>query len=249
MSESLNYIEAYFTGQLSDTERKQFEQQCEADEDFAADVAFYITSRQAVKEKLLEEKRRLWTEGETRSETIVPGSIRGKRIQISTWMSYAVAALLIFAVTFYFLNRPETPHQLADNYFKKKYTEIGQTMDAEGDSLQIGITAYNAHDYPKAISIFQNIYRAHPENSDAKMYTGIVYLKLEDYDKAIKEFDELAAIKGMRVNLGVFLKALTLMHRDKGNDRKEAKALLEEVVKHSLTGSAQAKEWLEDWKE
>lgn len=246
MSESLNYIEAYFTGQLSDAEKRQFERQCEANQEFAADVAFYITSRHAVREKLLEEKRHLWADTEARPEKIATSPVTGKIMMLNRWATYAVAACLIIAVGLYFLNRPENPHQLADNYFNQTYSQLSQTMDGSIDSLQMGIALYNKQDYQKALSYFQDVYRAHPDNNDAKLYTGIVYLKLKDYDNAILQFDELAT-KTLKINSGLFLKAVALMQRDKGDDSKNAKVLLEQIVQTPLAGSMQAKEWLKHW--
>lgn len=249
MNESLNYIEAYFTGQLSDAEKRRFEQQCEADHEFATDVAFYITSRQAIREKLLEEKRLLWSNVEKQEEqNVIASSTPVKKMMFTRWVTYAAAACFILAMSLYFLYAPENPHRLANNYLKENYARLSQTMDGSTDSLQMGIALYNKQDYTTALAYFRSVYLAHPDYNDAKLYMGIVYLQLKDYDNAIVQFDELST-KKLRVNNGPFLKAVALLQRDKGNDRKEAKALLEQVVKIPLAGSIQAKEWLKNWKD
>ncbi|MEJ7768780.1 MAG: tetratricopeptide repeat protein [Chitinophagaceae bacterium] len=248
MSDSLNYIEAYFEGQLSDAEKTQFERQCVEDEIFAADVAFYITSRQASKEKLLEEKKHSWLNLAKEADSRPVASTPGKRFTMSTWVAFAAAACLVFAVVFYFLNTSVSPRQLADIYLKENYGQLSQTMDGSTDSLQLGIAAYNKNDFNKALVYFQSIYQAHPDNSDAKMYTGLVYLRLKDHDKAIREFDELAAMKNLKINSGSFLKAVALMQRDKANDKTAARNILQSVVQEHLAGSEQAGKWLKSAK-
>ncbi|MEJ7680066.1 MAG: hypothetical protein WKG06_19840 [Segetibacter sp.] len=56
MSETLEYIEAYFEKGLSNAERQLFEERCVDDENFAKEVAFYVMSREAIREELTEQK-------------------------------------------------------------------------------------------------------------------------------------------------------------------------------------------------
>jgi tetratricopeptide (TPR) repeat protein len=271
MSASLTYIEAYFTGQLSDAEKQEFEKQCVEDESFAADVAFYITARQGIRERLLEEKNIVWaadqsrgqavvanmqgtrspevspTEEETRSRPVSPE--RARKVSMAGWISYAAAACLILAFAFYFLNRQETPDRLASKYVEQNYVQLGTTMNATTDSLQLGITAYNRRDYQKALGYFEGISPSNPEISEARKNAGLAYLMSNNYDKAIERFDQLAAMNELEVNSGTFLKALALMKRNNPGDMPAARGLLNQVVRDSLAGSKQAREWLADWKE
>ena len=270
MSASLTYIEAYFTGQLSDAERQQFEKQCVEDESFASEVAFYITARQGIRENLLEEKTSSWAADEAPGQAIlanmqstrVPGVAtdeetgrlvgspgRGRKISIAGWISYAAAACLILAFTFYFLNRPDTPNRLASKYVEENYVQLGTTMNATTDSLQLGITAYNQHDYQKALIYFESISQSHPEISEARKNAGLAYLMLNNYEKALERFDQLASMTQLEVNSGSFLKALTLMKRNNPGDKPAARGLLNQVVRDNLAGSKQAREWLADWNE
>ena len=60
MPGTMEYIESYFQQTLNSEERAAFEARCERDEEFAKDVAFYITARQAIREELLGQKVNEW---------------------------------------------------------------------------------------------------------------------------------------------------------------------------------------------
>jgi hypothetical protein len=45
----------------------------------------------------------------------------------------------------------------------------------------------------------------------------------------------------------LFLKAVTLMQRNKQGDKEKAKQLLEQVKDQNLEGSKEAEEWLRKW--
>src|ERR1051326_2759119 len=99
MSVPLQYIDDYFNKQLTDTEKLQFEEQCREDRDFARDVAFYINAREAIRQKLLEEKVKLWTADEQE----IKGSILKKLI--GKCLPYAAAACLLVVILLIFLSR------------------------------------------------------------------------------------------------------------------------------------------------
>ena len=46
-------------------------------------------------------------------------------------------------------------------------------------------------------------------------------------------------------NAGKFYHALTLLKRNQGGDKQQAKLLLEQVVQNDLEGKATAQDWLE----
>lgn len=254
MSKSLEYIEAYFEKKLSIQEKQIFEDRCIQDTNFAGEVAFYISSRKAIQQKLLEQKRNQWSVDETvpainepdTKITLPSGLAPVKRMVLHKWLPYVAAACLLLAVATYSFYSQETTHQLAKEYVKT-LTHIDQNMGS-ADSLQQGINAYNKGDYDTALYVFQNIYQAYPDYSDAKKYIGLVYLMKEDYDKALIHFDELSQRKDLVSNPGLFLKAVTLLERNKKGDKENAKALLEKVVQDDKLGHRkEAAEWLKKW--
>src|SRR5580698_9151391 len=60
MTDTFDYIESYFAGHCTETEKQQFEERCVQDQAFAEDVALYIQSRAILKEELLAAKKTAW---------------------------------------------------------------------------------------------------------------------------------------------------------------------------------------------
>jgi len=67
---------------------------------------------------------------------------------------------------------------------------------------------------------------------------------IQGWRQALQQFDELANMKDLYSNSGDFLKAVTLLERNKPGDKEEAKKLLQKVVHENEDGSQEAGEWL-----
>lgn len=245
MSEQEQYIEAYFKGQLNDQEKLQMEELCLNDPSFAKKVALYITIEEGIRQKLLDQKKQQWTESAEVTKTVKV--VQFKKSMLRKLIPYMAAASLLVAVVLIYLLSINSPQKLASQYVSENLTSLSQTMNVSADSLQQGIAAYNKKDYNKALLIFDKVSQTHPDNINAKKYKGLVYLVTKDYDKALQEFDELSSIKEAYKNPGAFLKAVTMLQRNKKDDKSEAKRLLELVVKEKSEGSKVAERWLEKW--
>lgn len=242
MQETLEYIEAYFSHTLNSEERGAFELRCVQDEAFAKEVAFYLTTRNAARELLMAEKQKY---AGLHQSTTTAAPV--KKLVLRKWIAYAAAACIILFVGSYFIFKSPDPQQLANRYIEENYTLLSQTMDASHDSLQLGIAAYRRKDFEQAIVLFEGVRQRDPQNSDAKKYAGLAYLRLNNYDKALECFKALAAMNGLYSNSGDFLQAVTLMKRNRAGDKEKAKQLLQKVVRDNEEGNQQAKEWLDKW--
>ncbi len=253
-------IERYLHNEMSTEELEAFEKELAANEELASLLSVYKTvdmemvytdadrqQEMALKESLQKLNTRYFSEEINESVKMASAPIR--KMGDRRWMAYAVAAaLLLFVAGYYYFNQ-STPEQLAKKYIAGNLSQLSQTMDGSRDSLQLGIAAYNSKEYSKALSMFSGVYTAHPDNVDAKKYTGLTYLMMDDYTHALNTFSELAAIKGLYSNPGMFLQAVTLLQRDAQSDRSNAKQLLERVVHDKQEGYRNAEEWLKKWKE
>jgi len=239
--EAIEYIDSYFQQTMNEDERKVFEKKCEEGESFAQEVAFYIMTRDSLREELLQQKQAAW-----RVKSIIddlPFIPTLKKSFANRWITYAAAACLVLAVSVYFFETNPSPKKLAENYIKTNYSNLSLTMDASRDSLQLGIDAYNNKQYDKALRLFKSIEKTDTQNSDAKKYAGLTYMQKEEYDSALLQFDALAKMKGLFSNSGDFLKAVALMGRNKPGDKDKAKMLLQKVLSQKEEGSDKAAEW------
>jgi tetratricopeptide (TPR) repeat protein len=242
MNELWNHIDDYFNGLLSPEDKQKFEQRCETDEQFADEVALYISSRDAMRAQLLEQKRNEWKilgnapVAEMKKEET-------KVVKINRWYMLAAAASVIGII---FLLNPfsKSAEELANDYVKNNLEQLSVNMDGGKDSLQTGINLYNKKEYAKALIIFNDLYTKDSSQTDALKFAGLTYMMQNNTDEAISKFDELAAKQNLFSNPGLFYKALVLLKRNKGDDTREAKKLLQQVVDRQLEGSKEAAEWL-----
>jgi tetratricopeptide (TPR) repeat protein len=244
MNETFDYIDSYFTGRCTDTERQQFEDRCVDDQAFAEEVAFYIQTRGMLKEELLNTKKTAWAAASKTAagENSADGKT-GKLRLLYLAASAAAAAVAVLAISLYLLTRPSGPAELAATYIHTRYDHLSQTLDGTRDSLAEGITAYNNQKFDKALGFFTAL--AHHGNTDALLYSGLAYLRLQQYDQALQQFDTLANLTSLYSNPGPFLKAVTLLQRKNPGDRETARGLLQDIVRRQLDGSREAAAWLE----
>lgn len=241
MSETLVHIDNYFGGTLTTAERLAFEKRCEEDEAFAEEVAFYIASRDAIKKEAhLERKKEFEELYRQHTPASRPEGIVRKLVP---YISAAAACLLVFFAWMLFM-KPADPRKLASAYIDNNLSTLSITMSAAKDSVQIGIANYNDKHYAEAEKIFKSLKADNEVAPDAIKYLGILYLQTGRYDEAIAQFDTLAKYGTLFANPALFYKAVVLMKRSASGDREAAKDLLEEVVKKDLSGSKEAREWL-----
>ncbi len=243
MEETLDYIDRYFQGELSEADRLAFEQRCETDNSFAEAVAFYIKARQGLKQELLEAKRADFDQlyRQLSEQSAKP---RARLRKLVTYIGTAAAAVLLF-LGWYLLFRHPSPQQLANQYIHTNFSMLSVTMSSKPDSLQQGLAAFNQRDYAAAERILSAL--SQQNDPEAGKYLGILYLVNDQYDKAIIQFDALANNPHLYSNPGLFYKAITLMKRSVGDDRRQAKTLLQEIVDKDLAGSSEAAGWLRNF--
>jgi tetratricopeptide (TPR) repeat protein len=249
MSETLEYIENYFTSELSTSEKEAFENRCESDPAFAEEVAFYISARQNLRNELYAQKKREFDElYETLSSSNTLSSSKPSPGLLKTLLPYisAAAACVLLFLGWQFFNNQPSPQQQADLYIKKNLVSIGTTMGPGADSLRLGTIAFNNKNYAEAERIFQQLSSRHPYQAEAIKNLGILYLVTGRYDKAIIQFDVLSTFDQLHANQGPFYKAIALMKRSASGDVDEARSILQEVIRKDLPGSNEARTWLKN---
>jgi tetratricopeptide (TPR) repeat protein len=242
MKENMEYIDNYFTGTMTSEEKKEFEQRLSSDRDFAEDVAFYMSAMQVAREESTEEKKNRFKELYHQSNHAIARPASGVR-KLWPYMSAAAAVIIVFMGWMLFFKAP-SPQQLADRYITKELRDLPVKMGTLEDSLAKGTDLYNEGKLSEALQIFENLTVTRPRSNEAKEFTGIVFLRLNQYDNALRYFKLLENQKGLHSNPGIFYEALTLLKRNLPGDEAEARKLLQQVVDQDLAKSEIAEEWL-----
>ncbi|HTN06909.1 tetratricopeptide repeat protein [Agriterribacter sp.] len=248
---NMEQIESYLSGDMPSEEKLRFEANLESDTKLSELLHIYRTidaemhntekysSREADLRNTLQQLNAVYFKSEV---PVIQMSSR-KQWYRAVMSAAAVFVLMLAGYSLFFKSSSNTS-ALADRYVKENLLHLSLTMDGAKDSLQQGIAAYNKKAYAQAIQLFEAVYKAHPDNSDAIKYAGITYLVTKAYTKALACFDELAAKKELFSNPGMFLKAVTLLQRDLQGDKEQAEQLLQQVVNEKSDGSKEAARWL-----
>lgn len=235
MNNDLSYIESYFNDTLSDTERSAFEQRLLEDPELARQVGFYLTTVHAIRESYVQERKDRFRQ--------LYQPIGGKVRRIWMYVSSAAAALVIMFGAFLF--RSASAVRLADEYIDKNLGEISVTMGTT-DSLTHAKELYNQDKLSESLVIFQALSRDSLP-ADPLKFSGFVYLRQSNYDKAIACFLKIEKSE-LQSNPGAFYHALTLMKRNAKGDKEAAISLLKTVADNQLAYANVAAGWLKKLK-
>ena len=241
--DKMQYIDDFFQGKLSGDEGKLFGEKITRDPSFAADVAFYLSSRQVAHELANEEKKKRFKElytGTNGKHTIQKtGKVRVIRYAMYVAMAAAVLAAII--VTF---SRSDSPKSYADAYISKNYAKISPTMGKQ-DEMQKAVDLYNEGKFVTSLAAFENIISKDSTLFYPLEYAGLAALQIPEYDKALQYFSRLEKFHA-HSNPAVLLQAVTLMKRNQSGDKQQARLLLKKVKDHDLDGKETAEKWLEE---
>jgi len=246
MENNLEYIDAYFSGALDTEQRKEFEQKLAADRNFAEEVAFYVSTRQVLKEELATEKKEWFRQLAAQPPAQSSSRKENSPNKVLIYRLAAAAALVgvIFLSWYLFFQKPSSPNDLADNYVKGNLETFSVEMGDQSDPLQQGLQLYNERKLNEALNKFEEIIQRDSSAFNAKKYAGIVYLRQSNYDKALQYFQQLGTDTTRFSNPSIFYQALTLMKRNAPGDKQQAKLLLQQVFDKALEGKETAGQWL-----
>ena len=247
MEENLEYIDAYFQRMLDTEEIKRFEQRLAEDNDFAEEVAFYLSAKQSLKQEADVEKKEWFRQLLDQQAPVINIDRRStQRIWIYRLSAAAAVIIVAFFAWSIFFSNSASPEQAADNYINTELKPLGVTMSAELDSTQNGLRLYNSGQYDSAVVIFDAISQRDPGKYEPKKYAGIAYLQLGNYEKALQYFRQFEK-DTLYSNPSIFYQALTLLKRNLPGDKEKAKELLEHVRDNGLEGKEFARRWLDKW--
>lgn len=238
----MEYIDDYFNRSNTAEQKQQFEQRIIHDISFAEEVAFYISTHNIVKEQLQTERKERFRKAFEAQKAALP-----RKQPVKQMWKYAVAACAVVAAMVFswlLMGTGRTPEQLANEYIQQNWKNLDIAMSGAPDSLQQGLTLFNAGKQEAALLLFENIMKNDPANFMAKKYAGIAALRQSQYDKALSYFAALAKDTTLHSNPGLFYQAVALLKRNGPGDLDLGKKLLREVATNDLEGRKEAEQWL-----
>ena len=242
--DSLEHIDAYFKGHPSPEEASQFEKRVLEDPAFANEVADYLNALAVARAANTQEQkhrfRKLY-----QLQAPKPAGVHKINLRTRRWLPLAAAAAILIIVAFTWLlsSRHADPSSLADRYIQQNLTLLPLKMGGT-DQTQKGIVLYNSGRFTEAAHQFEELLQADSLNPTALLNTGIVSLRVGNYDKALELFTKLEKHTDPHVNPALFYEAITLMRRDNAGDADHAKLLLRWIVREELNRKQDAQELL-----
>jgi len=248
MENILENIDAYFSETLSAEERKDFERKVVEDKNFAEQVAFYLSAREAAKEEVALQKKEWFRQ--LLKENPATGKVKHlvpvRRIGIYRLAAAASVIGLLFLGWYLFFNEAKgNPEKMASEYFDKelKNFSVGMGKIEQQDSIKRGENLYNDGKLVEAAQYFETMIQRNGSDDEAIKDAGITQLALGNYESALSYFKKLEKFQ-LVSNPGLFYQAVTLMKRNQPNDIELAKQLLNQVRDRKLEGSEIAEQWL-----
>lgn len=180
--------EEFLNGSYSEDEILELLDQKSDDPMIAHEISFRNEVNEALRDKNFHELRSLIKDKLNAQSSLFKQGIQ--RNIIKTWHLAAASFSLILVVggLWYVLsNKPYSTERLVSKYYKPAHP-ILQVRSVElnsDDALKEAFSFYQQNDYTNALKYFGTI-----ENQiTAKFYSGVCYIELEQYDKAISSFE------------------------------------------------------------
>jgi tetratricopeptide (TPR) repeat protein len=239
------YIDDYFNKKLTTEEIKQFEEKIITDQEFAEQVAFYVSAKQMLKEEVIKEKKEWFRQLAGGNKAVMYEFRKApvKKMWVYRLATAAAVLIIVFMGWSLFFNKSVDTQKLADKYIEQNFKTLPIKMSANEDSLQRGLKLYNDGQLDTSLKIFESILQKDSTNIPAKKDAGIVYLRLGNYNKALLYFQQLEK-SSLYANPAALYYALTIMKRNQLGDKEHARQLLQKVVDNDLDGKETAHEWL-----
>lgn len=238
MSEKLDHIDDFFKGELDAEQLESFERRIAEDPGFAEEVAFYLSSTATLRQRVTEDRkahfRKLYDNTNERTH---------RTITLWPYLT-AAASIIVILLGVYLLYPSASPQKIADGYINKNLSTLPVVMSSNEDSIQRGLRLYNEGRFNEASKAFAEILKNNPDQYKVREYAGIVSLRINNYDNALKHFEQLSKATHLYANSGNFYISLTLLKRNRPGDAQKAKALLTQIVNEGEANEEAARELL-----
>ena len=180
-------FEEYIDGNLSEEEFLRTFPRQNMDPDLESEISLREEVNDALRDKSFLEFRQLVENGMNHSSGL---SRLLRKDALKTWHLAAASFALILVVggLWYILsNKPYSTERLVSKYYKPAHPilQVRSLEMGSDDALKEAFSYYQQNDFANALKYFTTL-----ENQiTAKFYSGVCYIELEQFDKAIKSFE------------------------------------------------------------
>jgi tetratricopeptide (TPR) repeat protein len=214
-------IELYLAGEMTEAESAAFSINIDNDTELKETVTLYKSLQenyiQIENSKIGENELR-----ETLKNTSTNYFTTTKEAKVfsfkNTYKILAVAASIIFA---FLIIKPlvfNSNKNLFDSYYEQEELSVQR---GEADSILKAIQFFNKKDYQQALNLLEPITATKKDANDITIAKGECYLNLNQYDKALQSFEQVAAKNSLYKDRAIWLIAMTYLKQDKKNDCKK----------------------------
>jgi tetratricopeptide (TPR) repeat protein len=216
-------IEQYLAGELSPEETKAFENRIKSDPELAEKVGVYRSLSENLKSRFTSEQvERQLRESLSAIAKAEVGNKSGKVISLQWYHWAAAASLALIAVFWFYTTTSITPQY--DDYSNHGSLSLAERGD---DSLKHQAEdAFNSGNYDQAISFFNRLLDADPDNTELQLYKGISLLELDRYKEAEAIFHVIKNSETIYQDKAMWYLALSAL---KQKDYDKCKTLLDQL--------------------
>ncbi len=188
MTENNHLIEEFLDGNLKSKGIQLFLQQKEKDSLFAEEYAIRLEINEAIQDKDLIEFRKMLDDQRNRFAKKSP-YLKARRDVLKSWhLAAASFSLVVVAGGLWYIlsNQSASTDKIVSKYYKPA-SPINQVRSAKmntEESMKEAFSLYRENNFESALLYFNTI----GNQITAKFYSGICYIELKDYNKAIESF-------------------------------------------------------------
>ena len=184
----------YLAHTLSDSEREAFEQRCESDSEFAAEVKIQLKARYFERSTARDAfKNRIREHLETKAQE---KPIR----KISASYYWAAAAVIVLFVGGWWWQymRPLSLQQVYSHYYDTPSMISRNAFD--GPNWEQAMALYEEGNYEEAIRALEYLLRnsAFEQAAEARLFMGICYMEQAHFKEALHSFDQIPEASALR---------------------------------------------------
>jgi hypothetical protein len=248
--EEIKRIDDYLLEYLNETDRLEFDSLMEENIKLKNETILYAEINDAIRETDVLKLRATLSEiaeenkQSTKIRKFIPDNIQNKHLR---YVGVAASAAAIISAGFFTLTQEKNTSESIFKQAYHPYEAIGLIRSAPISSPSFkGIDLYNERKYDAAIAQFDIVLKENNEHPMCNFYTGLCYMEKSNFEKAIISFQKVITEKdNLFTEQAEWYTALSLL---KTNEKKNAYAILNQIVEYKGYYSKNAKELLKKLK-